>query len=208
MLRKKKGSITIEAALIVPLVTAMLIVLIFFGILGYSRVIASVIINDTANKISSTWNSNSGEFSKYIESEGGNSSKARALYFSSDAEAAEGKVRDYLVGEIERSLPIKPTVSAEVKRSNYLIAESFHLEVSCIYSFPFESMFRFIGMENIINDKYNKGIVVSDSVGNMRTIKYAKGLVGRVMDNLEGSSVMTKIQEVMNKVKSKFNSAK
>ena len=179
MIKKKlKGSLTIETALVFPLVVFGIIFIIFFILLIFCRINTAMSVNKICNEISGTYYDAYGTFGRYSNAgpSGGIITEAisEALFSRSRKEET---IREEISNQIQNRTPIKLDISANVDIHNFVIWQSVDIEVNVKYplivGWVFE-MFtddpRFSG--GTFNESYKRIIVVSSTESNIRSMDY------------------------------------
>lgn len=199
MIKNKKGVLTIEAALIMPLVIYIIFLMIFMFLLIYSRVYVSLSVDHVAAEVTSQWYSRNSDFDTVKDSKNSIIAAAfeTAMSNSKKIDVVKTKLKNRIDSESgSRGVPIKVDFSSDVSISNYIVGQSMTIKTTCKYTLPIAGVFRLLGLsgDGTMTDTTTKIVHLSNNEANMRTIKYASGLIKKNYD------------EILSKIKEKFGS--
>ena len=194
-----KGSLTIEAALIIPFITFLILAIIFISITIYSMLYSSMVINNATTNIVSKWNGSNGtgEF------------HALDMYKSSDRNSLISEVKNVIEKEIDLRIPITVDTDVNINNGWTVFYDYVTIEVTCNFKMPFEGMFRLLSSDAKLTKKYRKNIQIANSAEGLRVVNYAGNLAESIQQIIkwklpDGSSVRN-IMDVIEKVKEGFN---
>lgn len=190
-MKKNKGSLTLEAALIMPLVIYIVFIMISLTFFIYSRIYVGISINHTIAQATSQWYN--------IDSDYGAESKdrygvvANAIGTTLASSAKVDTFKNKLSEKIDKGVIVKIDYDVDVKRYNYLVGEKLVINIKCKYNLPLGGLFKLMGLskDGTITDNFKKVVMLSNTEDNMRTISYTADLIKR-----------KETQELINKIKS------
>lgn len=181
-MKKNKGSLTLEAALIMPLVIYMVFLMISMSLYIYTRVHVAISINNVSTVASAQWYSIGSEF----DVSNAASITGNAIGTSLSGNKKIEVLKSMLERRINKGTPIKVISEISADRVNYLVGEKVILNVNCTYNPPLKGIYKFFGAtEETFKSNYVKVIKLSNNESNMRTVSYVKDLIGRVKDDVK-----------------------
>lgn len=195
-MKKYKGVLTLEAALIMPLVIYIVILMIMVSLLIYNRVFVALTTNHAVTQATSGWYDLESDF-------GGESKKeygviANAISTSFTRETKKEVLRKKIKERIKKYSPIKVNTEVNITPYNYLVGEKLDIEVICTYNLPLPGLFKLFGVgegDGTLKDSFKKNVMLSNTESNMRTVSYVSNLLQR--DEVQGT-----IQGIIDKIKS------
>lgn len=201
MIRKRlKGSLTIETAIIFPLIVFGIIFIILLILLVFCRVNTSISINKICNEISGTYYDVEGKFGSGNDPTSGVIIEAVSETLFS-RERKRQTIEEQINEQIQKSSPLKLNVSAEVEVNNCIIWQGVDINVKVEYPLILGGVFemftndsRFSGGKFI--ETYKRSIVVSSTENNIRSMDY-------LGDKIDESGI---IDDIVNTIKSKIGS--
>ncbi|WP_294353517.1 hypothetical protein [uncultured Clostridium sp.] len=195
---KMKGSLTIEAALIIPFITFLILIIIFISITIYSMLHSSMVINNATTNIVSKWNGSNGtgEF------------HALDMYKSSDRNSLISEIENVIKKEIDLRIPITVDTYVDIYDGWTVFYDYVTIEVTCDFKMPFEGMFRLFNSDAKLSKKYRKNIQIANSAEGLRVVNYAGNLAESIQQiikwKLPDGSTVRNIMDVIEKVKEGF----
>lgn len=204
MKKKFKGSLTVETALIFPMVIFVILAMLFLILLLFSRINTSIAIGRICNEVEGTYYDAYGSYGVYADGaspSGGVITEAITEVLSSRSRK-ETAIENKLKKEIEKGSPTKLEIKPKVTITNCILWHNIEIEVEIKYPLPVGGIFAFFTG----NDEFKSGtfketqkrtLMVSSSESNIRTIDYT----GEKFTQLQESS---KVQEIIEKIKGKI----
>ncbi|MGL5477909.1 MAG: hypothetical protein ACRDCB_02505 [Clostridium sp.] len=211
---KSKGSITVEAAFIVPMITCILILIIFMGILLYSKFYASVSVNNSISRASASWYgvedeiANTDEYGNPVK---GSESLGYVLAGINTSKSVESKLnalKKDIKNKIEKGSPMKVNVEVTTNRNSAVILDNIQVKVVCKYRLPMKGVF---GIFQVGDEKGNvqevieRSVSISSSENNTRTYTFTKKMLVEIVELFAGEDLVTKFKEIIGGIKDAFN---
>lgn len=209
-IKNPKGSLTVETALIFPLIVYGILLMIFLILLTFSRIGAAISVNRVCNEITGTYFDAYGRYGAYANSgpSGGIITEAIAEAFTG-TNRKEDVIKEVLEKEIARNSPIKLEVDvSKVDAKNYILWQQVDMEIKVKYPLILAGVFQVFGAD----DRYNDGkfeethvrhVVVSSTESNIRTIDYLGDKIAQLYD---GSNFKNKFDTLIGDIKEKIAS--
>lgn len=195
---KMKGSLTIEAALIIPFITFLILIIIFISITVYSMLYSSMVINNATTNIVSKWNGSNGTGGFH----------ALDMYKSSDRNSLISEIENVIEKEIDLKIPITVDTNVNIYDGWTVFYDHVTIEVTCDFKMPFEGMFRLFNSDAKLSKKYRKNIQIANSAEGLRVVNYAGNLAESIQQiikwKLPDGSTVRNIMDVIEKVKEGF----
>lgn len=200
--RDQKGSLTVETALVFPLVVYSVLLIIFIVLILFCRVNTAIAINRVCDEVTGTYYDAYGKYGAYYNNgpSGGVITEAISETLRSRTRK-EDTIEKRLKSEIERSSPVKITAKPEVKITNCFIWQSIDVKVKVDYPVIMGGLFDFFSNDPRFNNDFFKetqtrSLVVSSSESNIRTIDY-------IGEKVKNSKVTGTISNTVDKIKKK-----
>lgn len=190
-MKKSKGMLTIEAALVMPLVIYIVFIMIFTFLFIYTRVYVALSTNHVMAQATAQWYSTGSDFDT---TKSGGSIIGQALSMSLSTDKKEQIIEEKIRTKVENGSPMKVDLGVNVKTSNYIIGQKVKIEVEGKYKLPLSGIFKLMGItkDGTITDTYKRTLNLSNTEDNIRTITYASKLVN---DNVD--EILDKIENVL-----------
>lgn len=174
LIKEESGSITIEAAIIVPIVIFSIIVIMYISLLLYQQACLQSVANNVASRGAETWGRSitSIETGRVRIDDLNN----KGLYwriFDSDKETQENNVREFLINKSDRfSLlkEIRKTIDIELK--DYIVYKKLIVTVQATYNLPVAEFLQVFGLKKDYIVKVESEAVVNDPVEFIRNIDF------------------------------------
>lgn len=179
-MKKNKGSLTLEAALIMPLVIYIVFIMISLTLFLYSRIYVGISINHTIAQATSKWYNIDSEYGADSKNKYGVVANAIGTTLASGAKVDTFKEK--LMERVNKGVIVGIDCNINAKSYNYLVGEKLVVDVECTYKLPLGALFKLIGLTNqngTVTDKYKKVVMLSNTEDNMRTISYTADLIKR-----------------------------
>lgn len=177
-MKKSKGMLTIEAALVMPLVIYIVFIMIFTFLFIYTRVYVAISTNYGTSLATAQWYSRGSEFDVSNTKGGSVIGEAIGTAFSNDKK--EDVLKEIIEKKILSGTPmtINP-LNIKVDAKNYIIGQKVEVTVDATYKLPLSGLFKLMGMskDGTVTDVYTKTINITNTEDNIRTITYAKSLL-------------------------------
>lgn len=202
-LRKKKeemkGSLTIEAALIIPLITFLILIVTFFTITIYSMIYSSMVINNATNSLVTRWNDrdNTGGF------------HASSMYSGINRNSLVSEIENVIKDEIDLKLPITVNTQVSIDDSWGVFWDYVTVEVKCDFEMPFGGLFAMFNSDGKVSKVYRRNVQIANSTEGLRVVKFAGNLADSITQMVkwkypDGSTVGSFI-DIIEKVKEGFS---
>lgn len=206
-MKKSKGVLTLEAALVMPVVIYTMFLMIFLSLLIYTRIYVAISVNKATAIATAYWyDSNSPIYNK---ENNGSSIIANAIGTIGSSHIKEDNIKALVEEKIDAAPMniVKSKVSVDSK--NYLIYNNLIVDVECTYKPPLAGLFKLFGLskDGTISDTFRKEVKLSSTEENMRAITYIGKLInkatedGKIQDAIEGAgnsidSATEKVKEI------------
>lgn len=193
-MKKSKGVLTLEAALIMPLIIYVVLIMIFLSMLIYSRIYVALSTNNVVLTVSRDWYS--------METKGG-----LVGGMLGTKEAIKGKellIENAIKEKIQKGTLMEVEIeNVSAKQSGFIIGDKLKVEVTTKYKLPLPGIFKLFGNDGTISDSYKKEVKLSNTEANMRAVSYAKSIVERINKAIEnnGGDTWGTIKEFLAKMK-------
>lgn len=184
-MKKSKGMLTIEAALVMPLVIYIVFIMISMVLFLYTRVYVALSTNHVANLATAQWYSTNSDFDVSIK---GGSVIGQAIGMSMSTKAKQEVVKEKIEDKIKTGSPMKVNInSVEVKSFNYLIGQRVNIKVSCDYKLPLAGIFRIMGISKTgsISNTYERNINLANTEDTRRMLTYAESVLDSVLPKIK-----------------------
>lgn len=189
-MKKSKGVLTLEAALIMPLIIYVVLIMIFLSMLIYTRTYVSLSTNYIVSTMTNDWYS--------IETKGG---LIGGLFGTKSAlQEKKAAIEKMIVDKINSGAPMSVESKVDVDPTSYLIGDRLEIKVEAKYKMPLPGLFKMFGLadsEGKVTDTYTKVVRLSNAESNMRVISYGKDLISRISEKLDLDGILSKIKELL-----------
>lgn len=192
---KMKGSLTIEAALIIPFITFLILIIIFMSITIYSMLYANIVINSSTNDISNRWN---GNFSN-------NNFHAFNMYKGSNRDSLKAEIENVIKENIDLRIPVKVNTEVSVNDNGTIFWDNVSIDVKCDFEMPFSGMFAMFGSYNKMTKVYTKNLKIANSAEGLRVMYYAKNLGRSLKEFIPNGSKLEEFIDIIENVKEGFD---
>lgn len=166
-----KGSITVEAAVLIPFIIMCILAVLFISLIYYQRALLQCAVDKTAKAGAASW-----EYAKMDIATGKinmNVLDDNGLYWrllEPDREEKVKRLKEYLTLQVKKNSILKPIeseVSIEIK--DYKIYKVLIIEALNTYPVPGGGIFSMFGMENHFRLKVVTSVNINDSTEFIRT---------------------------------------
>lgn len=190
---RKKGVLTVEAALVMPIVIYVVFIMIFMFILIYSKIYVSLSVDHVVSEVTAQWYSRGSDFDTTTK-KGYNSIIAEAFASATSTKAKVQQVQTKLDKRVKEGVPMKIDFKSNVNVSSYIVGQTVNIKTETTFQLPLAGLYKFFGIttDGKIKQESYKVVNVANNEGNMRLIKYSSDLVKK------------KAGEILAKIKKKF----
>ncbi|MDP4181412.1 MAG: pilus assembly protein TadE [Bacillota bacterium] len=210
----KRGSITVEASIIVPTVIISLIVLIYICVFLYQQSYIKSIANTAAQRGADVWNNSKRDM--YIEYMDKKEIADTSLYwrfseFISGGEKQKkvDKVNAFVKNSVSKYTILSKNNLSQLKSGSlsvrcdiddYIIYKKLKVSIEEDYDFPLKGLLKSFGFESALKISANSEAVISDPVEFVRNTDFTVDTV-REIDQKTGG----KLEGVLDKVNGAFD---
>ena len=205
---KYKGSLTIEAAFIVPMVTC---VMIFLSILLYSRCYAQIIVDNCLNRVSSSWYG----VEDRLAVDNNVAGRAESIGYvlsqittSTTNEARKQRLKEEITNSIEHGSPMKVNVDVDLDAQSSIFSETVNVSVTCKYKLPMKGIFGIFQVgdsEGNIEEVIKRNITVASSEGQSRAYSFTKKKLIGLFKTVVGEDAIEKFNDSIEVIKDGFD---
>ena len=183
-MKKNKGLLTIEAALVMPLVIYIVFIMISVFLFVYTRVYVALSTNNVVAQATTQWYSTGSDFDS---SSDGGSIIGQAIGIGNSSKAKEEKVEQKIKDIVKQAAPMKVDLDVKVESSNHIIGQKLDIEVTGTYTLPLGGLFKLIGVseDGTITDVYKRTANLSNAEDNIRMIDYASDVGKEALDAID-----------------------
>lgn len=194
-----KGSLTIEAALIIPFITFLVLIVIFFTVTIYSMLYSSMVINNATNNLVTRWNDreSTGEF------------HALSMYRGINRSSLVAEIENTIKDEIDLRLPVTVNTQVSINDDWGVFWNYVTVEVKCDFQMPLSGMFRLFNSDGKVSKTYRRNVQIANSTEGLRVVKFAGNLADSITQMVkwkfsDGSTVGS-IIDIIEKIKEGFS---
>lgn len=196
----QKGSLTVEMALIFPLIFVFVIFICFAAAMIYNRTVATALVNKNLDKATIYW------LKSNVDFETGAMTSAETDIYSSlydfKSEDKKKMIINTINGDLDRFLLAqKISAPAEIDTHNYIIYRKLEVKVTIDYGSPFKGIFKILGVGNI-KDSFEVEAVINNPVEFIRTIEFLIEVYDEIVYKLDTGDPIDKFKEQMGKLNS------
>lgn len=174
--KKNKGAITVEYAMIFPLVIFCVIILIYLGMIYYQQALMQSIASENAENWAMLW----GYDAQKVESSIGvitrDAYQSEGLYwqFFSSADRKKDMIRREILEDYRKRSLLKTIEDAEVNITyqNYLLFQKVGVEITAKYPSPMKSFFQSVGLSGDIKLRAYSETTVHDPKEFIHNVDY------------------------------------
>lgn len=185
-MKKSKGMLTLEAALVMPLVIYTVFIMIFTFLFIYTRVYVLLSTNYVMAQATAQWYSVGSDFDSTKE---GGSVIGQALGMALSTSKKEKIIEEKIRTKVDDGSPMKVDLKVNVNTSNYIIGQRLHIKVKGKYKLPLSGIFKIMGLtkDGTITDTYKRTLNLANAEDNIRTVTYVSKLVNKNIDSVLGA---------------------
>lgn len=204
IMRNRKGSTTVEAAMIFPIIFFIVIALIYVSIFLYEQAFLKSLADRAAEKGVNMWNSGSDMYIGLVQPKDFEEIDPYWRLIDLEKNTKEDNIETYIKEELEKYSIIKSKdskvrntteieVNANVK--NYVIYKKLTVDISKKIKLPIGNKLSDFGIDNTITISVCSEAIVNEPAEFIRSTDFAIDITKRI-DNATGNNV----QKVMDKV--------
>ena len=205
--RHNKGSITVEASIIVPIVILSISAIIYMGLLLYQRVLVQSAAEMAAEAGAAAWASGVSEIGTGKPTK--DSFQEIKLYrriFDGDKEARLECIESYATSIASRNELLRPTETAvEAVIKDYVVCRKLEVKIVKCYSLPLGNFLRIFGGSGVIEMSVKATSSIDEPVELVRTTDFILDLEKKLeSNNPEIKNLGEKTRNAMNEIKEKL----
>jgi hypothetical protein len=205
--RRNKGSITVEASIIVPIIILSISAVVYMGLLLYQRVLIQSAAEMAAEAGAAAWASGVSEIGtgKLAEDSFNRIKLYRRLY-DSDSETRLECIESYAMSMASRNELLRPTeTTAEAVVKDYAVCRKLELRIVKYYSLPLGNILKIFGGSGFIEINVKATSSIDEPVELVRTTDFILDLEKKLENNNPGiKNLGEKTRNAMNEIKSKL----
>lgn len=205
---RNKGSITVEACIIVPITILSITALIYIGIILYQTAQIRSAVDMAAEAGAAAWSDKSADTGTGRTDVSG--SESGGLYWrlvDGGKDEKLGKITRYAKKALEKGRLLKPAttnVSADVR--DYIVYKKLEVSVENTYGLPFGSLLKMFGGAGRFTIKTKSEVVIDEPAELIRNVDFAIDLEKELEDRFpEVKSLREKTRDALSGVKGKIN---
>lgn len=170
----EKGSITVEASIIVPLVILSIVAAIYLGLLLYQRALVQSAAEAAAEAGATAWSSGTcNVVSVKPDKESFEDFKLYRRLFDSDKESRLKNIEEYALNMAQRHELIQPVESiAEAVVKDYAVYRKLEVEICKSYTLPMGKLMRIFGGSDTIEIEVRATSTIDEPVELIRTTDF------------------------------------
>jgi len=160
---REGGSITVEAAIVVPVVILSIAALIYIAILMYQQAYIQSLASRSAEMGAASWNNTLKDFETgKIDKE--NLDKAGLYWRMLDTgkQSKMSKVLDYINSKIEDSIVYPGSRKVDVKLNDYIVYKKLIVTIECTCKIPFGEFLKLFGIKKDYTIRAQSEVAISD----------------------------------------------
>lgn len=205
--RHNKGSITVEASIIVPIIILSISAVIYMGLLLYQRALVQSAAEIAAEAGAAAWASGVNEIG--MGKPRPDSFEKNKLYrrlFDGDREARLECIKSYALSMASRNELLHPTESAiEAVIKDYAVCRKLEVKIVKYYSMPLGKFLRLFGGSGIIEMHVKATSSIDEPAELIRTTDFILDIEKKLENNNpEIKNLGEKTRNAMNEIKGKL----
>jgi hypothetical protein len=170
------GAITVEYAIIFPIVILCILLLIYIGMLYYQQSLLQSIVSDNVQNCALLWGFNLEDIDIKEGIEQGNQYTGKQLYWHifSNTNKKKDALIESIRNEIAQKSILKPEdeVDVRIEHQNYLFYKKVGISASLAYPLPFKSILESFGLLGNISIEAYSEMVINDPKEFMQNVDY------------------------------------
>ncbi|WP_143314594.1 TadE/TadG family type IV pilus assembly protein [Clostridium sp. HBUAS56017] len=196
----KKGSLTVEMALVFPFIFVFVIFICFAASMIYNRTTANSIANKNLDKAAIYWLKSNIDFQtgEYISAD----SDIYSSLYDFKADQKKESLSVALDKDIHSFLLAKNVkISTNVTSKNYVIFRKLKVDVNIDYGTPFKGIFKLIGINKPIVDTFQIDAVINNPVEFTRNVDIALEIYKEVCYRMDKGDPLGNFKDKLDKIK-------
>ncbi|HOQ01203.1 MAG TPA: pilus assembly protein [Acetivibrio clariflavus] len=217
-LKSKRGSTTVEAALIFPIVFLSIITLVYITIFLYEQAYLKSLADRAVERGAAIWkNPESDMYISLVKLEHFKDNDLYWKVFDYKEESKKKKVENYIGNSLKQYSIFQSgdkknpknnvDIQFDVEVKNYLVYKKLTVTVKKNIKLPVGNILNIFGLENTVSIQAKSEALINDPAEFIRNTDFAIDLVKRI-DNLTGNNlekIIDKINNFLDGVKNKFS---
>ena len=204
----KKGSITVEASIVTPIVILSIIAVILMGLILYQRAVLQSVSDKAVQTGATSWENLAADIATGKTTQ--NDLTDNGLYwrvFEEDSEGKIAKIKEYTEALLIRKNILRPESSVtSINIKNYIVYKRLELTVENTYKMPGRAVMRLFGSDGKLRLKVTSFAVIDDPAELIRNTDFlldiekelenkypglknlgdkTKGILGKMKDGME-----------------------
>lgn len=200
--RRNKGSMTVEASIVIPMVLGTVMLLIYMGLLVYQHFFLQALANRAAERGAAVWSSPGKDIATGLLHYGGDS--RAALYWrivDPDKNDKIAKVREYILSELQAGVFV-PTEEPQidVSFSDYFVYKKLTVTIERRYWLPIAPILRLFHLSDRYVITARAEASVNEPVELIRNTDFVIDLERQLEERFPGlKSIREKVSEAIQK---------
>lgn len=214
LLRKNnKGSLTVEAAIIVPVIIMTIVALILYGEFLYQKAYIQSIADRSAQRGAEIWNNPSKDMimAQITKDRMKDVSLYWRIYGLDFAKSGkESKIEEYAKYLLNKSMIFGKPISVESDAAiaeDYIVYKKIRVTVTARYKNPMGNFLRVFGVPNTIDITANSYAIINEPVEFIRTTDFATDVVKEIDNKVfkgKGQTVVSNVKEAVSNIFTKL----
>ncbi|HCC07668.1 MAG TPA: hypothetical protein DEP72_05865 [Clostridiales bacterium] len=203
---KNRGSVTVEMAIIFPIMIYILFILIYIIILMYQQAYAKNVCDDAINKAGNWWTNT------YKDFETGNVStndisheNVYANLYDMDEDSKIQILREYIYNRLNRDTILKPSKfdlakDIDIRVANSIIYKKLYLNTNITYELPVPKLIKIFNIKSDYTFEIESCILIKDYAGYINDINFMFYAYDEAKDKVD---LVRKIHDALDTIKKK-----
>ncbi len=160
-----KGSVTIEASIVVPVVFLSVIAVLYMGVLMYHKAFICSVTSSAAERAALLWGKHYDDF----ESGSGDTGKISSdnlysRFFEDNLDDRKYSIREYIFSELDRCGFLKEIErEADIQLINYVVYRKIKIKVICSYKNPTAGFLKIFGVRDTFTVVSRREAILNDT---------------------------------------------
>jgi len=220
-LKTKKGSTTVEAALIFPVIFLSIITLIYVSIFLYEKAYVKSLADRAAERGAAIWkNPESDMYISLVKLEHFKDNDPYWKLYDSKEKLKKKKIESYIGNSLnkysilqsrDKDAPMNTTdIEYNVEVKNYIVYKKLSVTVKKNFKLPIGNMLSIFGIENTVVIQAKSEALINDPADFIRNTDFAIDM-GKRIDGLTGNNIgkiRDKANSFLENIKNKFSKDK
>jgi len=192
-----KGSITIEASIVVPVVFLSIIAVLYMGVLLYHKTFVGSIAASAAERAASLWDKHYDDFESGSADMGETTSDdLYRRFFDDNSDDKKCSIKKYIFSELDRYGFLSETArKADISLINYVVYRKIRIKVSCSYKNPVAGFLKIFGMKDTFTVVSGSEAILNDTPEFIRNTDFLCDVEKELEDKYLGiNSIADKIR--------------